>query len=243
MEEKPVKWDYVRSKRALTLVILDLFAINFSALAALLVRFEFSITALEESEFVVSYLKTAPVYSVVSILLFTLFHLYQSLWSYASIDELRYIIFSALAAAVAEIAVSKVMGVYLPRSMPILNLLFLFLALTLIRYFYRIARRMFRKHDVPMRRTMLIGAGAAGAMVLWSSSAVRAARTTWSASSTRIPAKKNTLLGRHPGGGRSQLHFGTAAADYHVTGYYLRHSHGLPERYPPDHRDLSENRL
>ena len=112
----------------------------------------------------VSYLKTAPVYSVVSILLFTLFHLYQSLWSYASIDELRYIIFSALAAAVAEIAVSKVMGVYLPRSMPILNLLFLFLALTLIRYFYRIARRMFRKHDVPMRRTMLIGAGAAGAI-------------------------------------------------------------------------------
>ena len=59
MEEKPVKWDYVRSKRVLTLVILDLFAINFSALAALLVRFEFSITALEESEFVVSYLKTA----------------------------------------------------------------------------------------------------------------------------------------------------------------------------------------
>ena len=166
MESKPVKWDYVRSKRVLTLVILDLFAINFSALAALLVRFEFSISALEESEFVLNYLKTAPVYSAVSILLFALLHLYQSLWRYASIDELRYIIFSAVTAAVAEFGISHLMGAYLPRSMPILNLLFLFLALTLSRYFYRIARRLFRKHDAPLRRTMLIGAGAAGAMVL-----------------------------------------------------------------------------
>lgn len=216
MEEKPVKWDYVRSKRVLTLVILDLFAINFSALAALLVRFEFSITALEESEFVVSYLKTAPVYSVVSILLFTLFHLYQSLWSYASIDELRYIIFSALAAAVAEIAVSKVMGVYLPRSMPILNLLFLFLALTLIRYFYRIARRMFRKHDVPMRRTMLIGAGAAGAMVLRELKRSQSSQNDVVCIIDDDPAKKNTLLGGVPVvGDRSCIL--DAAADYHVT--------------------------
>lgn len=192
MEEKPVKWDYVRSKRVLTLVILDLFAINFSALAALLVRFEFSITALEESEFVVSYLKTAPVYSVVSILLFTLFHLYQSLWSYASIDELRYIIFSALAAAVAEIAVSKVMGVYLPRSMPILNLLFLFLALTLIAISTGLPAGCSGSTTFPCVEPCSSARVRQAQWYCGSSSAVRAARTTWSASSTttrprRIP--------------------------------------------------------
>ena len=216
MGKKPLKWDYVRSKRVVTLLILDLLAINFSALAALLVRFEFSIGALEESEFVLSYLEIAPVYSVVSIILFALFHLYQSLWRYASIDELRYILYSAIAAVAAEYIISRVMGRYLPRSLPMLNLLFLFLALTLIRYFYRIARRLFRPHDVPMRRTMLIGAGAAGSMVLRELKRSQSSQNDVVCIIDDDPQKKNTLLVGVPViGDRSCIL--DAAADYHVT--------------------------
>lgn len=216
MKSKPLKWDYVRSKRVLTLLLLDLLAINFSALAALLLRFEFSISALEESQFALSYLEIAPVYSVVSIIIFALFHLYQSLWRYASIDELRYILFSALAATAAEYIISRLMGVYLPRSLPILNLVFLFLALTLIRYFYRIARRLFRKHDAPMRRTMLIGAGAAGALVLRELKRSQSSQNNVVCIIDDDPEKKNTLLaGVRVVGDRSCIL--DAAADYHVT--------------------------
>lgn len=166
MEEKSRKIDRVLGLRIVTLMLLDLFAVNLSALGALLLRFELSIGALAESGFAQAYLKTAPLYSAAAILLFALCRLYRSLWQYASIDELRYIILAAAAATAAQMGTARLMNVYLPRSMPILNLLFLFLALTLIRYSYRIARRLFRRHDDALRRTMLIGAGAAGAMVL-----------------------------------------------------------------------------
>ena len=166
MEEKSKKVDRALEKRVLTLILLDYLAVNLSALGALLVRFELSIGSLAESGFVEAYLKIAPIYSAAAILLFTLCRLYRSLWQYASIDELRYITIAAVLATALEMAVSAMMGVYLPRSMPILNLLFLFLSLTLIRYSYRIARRLFHRHTASLRRTMLIGAGAAGAMVL-----------------------------------------------------------------------------
>ena len=166
MKQTRKKMDHVLRTRIFTLILLDLFAVNLSALGALLLRFELSIGALEASGFVQAYFQTAPVYSAAAIVLFALCRLYRSLWQYASIDELRYIMLAAAAATAAQVTVSCLMGVYLPRSMPILNLLFLFLALTLIRYSYRIARRLFRRHDDTLRRTMLIGAGAAGAMVL-----------------------------------------------------------------------------
>ena len=130
------KADRTLEKRELTLILLDCFEVNLSALGALL---------LAESGFVQAYLKTAPLYSLAAIALFMLCRLYRSLWQYASIDELRYIIIASCAATAAQIGISSLMGVYLPRSMPILNLMLLFLSLTLIRYSYRIARRYLRR--------------------------------------------------------------------------------------------------
>ena len=216
METKPVKKDHTLRRRILTLIALDLFAVNFSALAALLVRFEFSISALAESGFVEAYLKTAPIYSAVSIGLFALLHLYQSLWMYASIDELRYILLASVGSALSELLICRLLGVYLPLSMPILDLLFLFLALTLIRYSYRILRRFFRKHDAPMRRTMLIGAGAAGAMVLRELKRSQMSQNEIVCIIDDDPAKKGTLLCGVPVvGGRGCIP--EAAASYHVT--------------------------
>ena len=216
METKPVKKDYTLRRRILTLIALDLFAVNFSALAALLVRFEFSISALAESGFVEAYLKTAPIYSAVSIGLFALLHLYQSLWMYASIDELRYILLASVGSALSELLICRLLGVYLPLSMPILDLLFLFLALTLIRYSYRILRRFFRKHDAPMRRTMLIGAGAAGAMVLRELKRSQMSQNEIVCIIDDDPSKKGTLLCGVPVvGGRGCIP--EAAASYHVT--------------------------
>lgn len=85
--EKAEKVDRTLEKRELTLILLDCFAVNLSALGALLLRFELSIGTLAESGFVQAYLKTAPLYSLAAIALFMLCRLYRSLWQYASIDE------------------------------------------------------------------------------------------------------------------------------------------------------------
>lgn len=68
MAIQSVKRDYTLHRRVVLLILLDLLAVNFSALAALLLRFEFSINDLAESGFAQIYLKTAPLYSVLSIL-------------------------------------------------------------------------------------------------------------------------------------------------------------------------------
>ena len=216
MQPRHEKQDHVLGRRIFTLILMDLLAINISALAALLVRFEFDISALAESGFVQVYLETAPVYSLGSIGLFALFHLYRSLWRYASIDELRYIILSAVSASLFEFLLCRLLNAYLPLSMPILNLLFLFLSLTLTRYSYRIARRLFKRHEGAMRRTMLIGAGAAGAMV------VRELKRSPHSQNEIVcivdddPAKKNSLLSGVPVvGGRDCIP--DAVEKFHVT--------------------------
>ena len=160
------KIDWVRLSRILALVILDVFLINTAALAALLTRFEFSIDTLLDSEFVDAYFQIAPYYTVVSILIFTVFRLYRSLWEFAGIDEIPNLAAASGLATIAGYVICRIMHVYLPRSMPILNLVFLFLGVAAVRYTYRIARRLLR-HPLEKRRlTMLIGGGSGGAMVL-----------------------------------------------------------------------------
>lgn len=221
MQKHHIEYDRVLHQRVLTLVLLDLLAVNGSVLGALLLRFEFGIHILEASGFVQAYLRAAPLYSVLAIALFAICRLYRSLWQYASIDELRYIIYAALLAAGAEALVCRLMDVYLPRSLPILNLLLLFLSLTLIRYSYRIARRLSRRSaGAVQRRTMLIGAGAAGAMVL--------SELKRSAQSQNLvvciidddPRKKHTLLAGVPVvGGREEIV--AAAEKYRVSDIIL----------------------
>ena len=112
---------HTRYSRVMTLVLLDIIMVNIVVLGAMWVRLEFSFRLLEESGFVEGYLKVAPVYTVVCLVIFTFFRLYRSLWEYASIDELRYIILAAVAAAAGGCVISNLMGVYLPRSLPVLN--------------------------------------------------------------------------------------------------------------------------
>ena len=214
--EKAEKVDRTLEKRELTLILLDCFAVNLSALGALLLRFELSIGTLAESGFVQAYLKTAPLYSLAAIALFMLCRLYRSLWQYASIDELRYIIIASCAATAAQIGISSLMGVYLPRSMPILNLMLLFLSLTLIRYSYRIARRYLRRSAAVRRRTMLIGAGAAGAMVMQELKRSPQSENDIVCVIDDDPGKKHTLLsGVKVVGGRECIE--EAAAQYDVS--------------------------
>ena len=216
MAIQSVKRDYTLHRRVVLLILLDLLAVNFSALAALLLRFEFSINDLAESGFAQIYLKTAPLYSVLSILLFALLHLYRSLWAYASIDELRYILFASIGSALLEQLICYVTGCYLPRSMPILDLLLLFLSLTLIRYSYRILRRFIRRQSTPMRPTMLIGAGAAGSMVVRELKRSQQSQNNIVCIIDDDPGKKNSLLCGIPiVGGRDCIL--EAASRYHVT--------------------------
>ena len=225
---------HTRYSRVMTLVLLDIIMVNIVVLGAMWVRLEFSFRLLEESGFVEGYLKVAPVYTVVCLVIFTFFRLYRSLWEYASIDELRYIILAAVAAAAGGCVISNLMGVYLPRSLPVLNGVFLFLGLTSERYAYRVARRWRnRLSESRLRPTMLIGAGAGGAMALQE-------LHTSSHSQNRVvciidddPAKKGSLLkGVEVIGGREEIL--RAVERFGVTDIIL----AIPTASQKDKRDI-----
>lgn len=160
-----IKYDWVRCSRILGLVLVDAVLVNMAAIGALLTRFEFSITALMESGFVNAYLRIAPYYTLLAIIIFACMRLYRSLWEFASFDELQNIVFASFLAAAACYLLCKITGVYLPRSMPVLNLIYLFLGVSVFRYAYRLLRRL-RRPQEEQKLTMLIGGGSCGATVL-----------------------------------------------------------------------------
>ncbi len=156
----------VRSLRILSLLTVDIVLINVSVLLALFLRFELSFSKLEESAFVDAYLKIAIPYTLIALVIFAFWRLYRSLWEFASMDELRNIVLAVFFSSVALVLLCMVADVYLPRSLPFLNFLILLMAITAFRFTYRTLRRVRNHVQEDRRATMLIGAGAAGSMVL-----------------------------------------------------------------------------
>ena len=79
------------------LVICDIFAINFSSYIALLVRFEFRWSAIEPACLqAVNSLNILN--TIITLLIFFVFRLYNSLWRYASVRELVNIIIACVVA-------------------------------------------------------------------------------------------------------------------------------------------------
>lgn len=160
------QFDKILGIRVFFLVIADILIINGAALGGLLTRFEFSIQSLAESGFAESYLKIAVYYTIAALVIFVLLRLYRSLWAYASIEELRNIMGASVLTTFAGWGITLWKGLYFPRSMLILNTLYLFFGVAAVRYAYRIARRMRSKPAETRIPTMLIGGGTSGSVIL-----------------------------------------------------------------------------
>ncbi|MBQ7889138.1 MAG: polysaccharide biosynthesis protein [Erysipelotrichaceae bacterium] len=160
------KLDKVRAMRVLSLVVVDAILINAAVLGSLLLRFEFSFVNLELSGFVPNYMKLAPFYTVFTLLIFTTFRLYHSLWAYAGIDELRNICAASLTSGIGLYVISKLSGILLPRSLPVITILVMTTLVGSGRFGYRVLRRFRDASREEKQPTLLIGAGAAGSLVL-----------------------------------------------------------------------------
>lgn len=153
--------------RIACLLLADIVIINLSAVAALLLRFELSPAPASEAGFMSSVISYMWLNTLVTVIIFWIFGLYNSLWEFAGVHELVRI---ALASACSGAAVwlgMLLLGLPVPRSYPFIYILVLFVAASFPRFIYRLLRnqRAASKQGT-RRRTMLIGGGAAGAMVI-----------------------------------------------------------------------------
>lgn len=88
--------------RIACLLLADIVIINLSAVAALLLRFELSPTLASEAGFMSSVISYMWLNTLVTVIIFWIFGLYNSLWEFAGVHELVRI---ALASACSGAAV------------------------------------------------------------------------------------------------------------------------------------------
>ena len=139
------------------------------AFLAVFARLDFSIVDFRNEKMLEVLFKYAPWFTLLALAVFIPMKLYTSLWEYASVDELIHIILSVVLICAIEM-LGQLTGIIrnLPMSFTLLNGLFLICFISVTRSSYRLLRGLRHKrtkHD-RQKRTMLIGAGNAGMLVL-----------------------------------------------------------------------------
>ena len=157
------EWNTAKILRVIFLVLMDAASVCFATFFALFTRFEFDFKLLKDSGFLEASADCAAIGIVCTAVIFALFKLYNSLWEFAGAEEFVRLVVASAAVSAAVWCGMKLLNIHIPRSFPMLFFLFLSVAVFCVRFSYR-ALRHFRHGagGVGRRRTMVIGAGAAG---------------------------------------------------------------------------------
>ena len=149
------------------LIVLDIIFINLSSFLALWVRFNMKISDIE-LWYVDSIVSAALVNTVGTVLIFAVLKLYSSLWRFASIKELVYVIEGCIASILLNIFFYFFTYKPIFRSYFLLYGASLFLLTCVSRFSYRLVRLLYRSniHGRHVRNTMIIGAGEACNVVM-----------------------------------------------------------------------------
>ncbi len=159
-------FDLNLSKKALIIGIVDALSICVAFFLALWLRFDFSFQAIYP-EYLTGYLTYILPWCGVCILVFALFKLYSSIWSFVSTDELMRIIQAYMILAVVEYTGAKMVGLVMPRAYFVLGLVFSSIFTVCIRFGYRMLRYVRQHFNLDgqgdcQEHVMIIGAGEAG---------------------------------------------------------------------------------
>ncbi len=154
--------------RVLLLVVLDIVFVFIGMYLALLSRFDFSFLQISAEAFYEKLGLYGLILSILTVAVYIPFKLYNSLWEFAGVEELVHICLSVLVIGAAEMILVGYGFVVMPRSFPVLHAMFLALFTCGTRFSYRLVRNVLRslRENKNSKKTMLIGAGQAGAMVL-----------------------------------------------------------------------------
>lgn len=155
--------------RVILLLAGDIIAIMLSSFLALWLRFELVFADIDRI-FLESIYQYAVINIICTIAIFYAFHLYTSLWKYASVNELVNITLAVVISGIVNAVGMRAFQNPVPRSYDILYTMFLLAMMIGIRFFYRFVRFMKTEYFIRNRKeisnVMVIGAGDAGAAIV-----------------------------------------------------------------------------
>lgn len=155
----------MKRKTAVLLLGFDVVFINLSYLLSLYSRFGDSISIVLTH----SLIKHIPIILFIKIFVFYGFKLYKSLWEFASIDELVEVVEATIISNIISIFYLLVVNAGLPVSIYLMVLVLDMVFIGGNRFCIRIVRRLkaqSRITDKNSKRVLIVGAGAAGSMVI-----------------------------------------------------------------------------
>jgi FlaA1/EpsC-like NDP-sugar epimerase len=156
----------IRTRKKIVLLIIDLLVINFSFLLSFYFRFLFDIP----ERYLINYSRNFIIISLIYILAFYLFRMYDSLWNYAGSDEFLLVWAASACGGVAAEAYNIIYGNLIPTSVIALSTIFISLYVLIIRIAFRTYRRVIKllekKQNITGTKVMIVGAGSGGSLVL-----------------------------------------------------------------------------
>ena len=146
-------------------IVLDILAMTMCSFLSIGLRFDFHDIPNIYIDNIYNYLL---IDSIIIVAIFSIFKIYKSMWSYASITELINIILACSSYELIEFIYKQIININMPRSYYLIKLILLYVFISSIRYSYRIARTMrdYYREKNGLTNTMIIGAGEAGRMLI-----------------------------------------------------------------------------
>ncbi len=155
---------------AALLVVYDLIAVSASYFLALWLRYDCKISTITP-EYLNAFFNNLPVHIVICMLTFSLLRMYNSIWRFASYNELLRVLVSTVVTAACHIASTMIFFERMPISYYFIGASIQCVMVLGVRFSYRFVL-LLRKHSVKaledqgLDRVMLVGAGNAGQMLL-----------------------------------------------------------------------------
>lgn len=153
---------------AFYLFFYDVVAVNLSYFMALWMRFDLYFSNIPQ-EYLHSFLKFGPFYTVFTIIVFYALRLYNSLWRFASFSELNRILLASGITTLFQTIGITVFVQRMPVSYYIFGSVIQFCLVTGVRFAYRyitLERARREKNLRAVHSAMIIGAGSAGQMII-----------------------------------------------------------------------------
>ena len=153
---------------SLFLMAYDAVSVSISFLIALWLRFDCRFTLIPQ-EYYIAWMRFIPYYAVICLVLFWAFKLYQSIWRFASFNELERIIVANAIAGLVHILGITLLVYRMPISYYAMGIVLQTILVVGIRFAYRfilLLRGVRGKKGQSVHRVMLIGAGEAGQLIL-----------------------------------------------------------------------------
>ena len=152
---------------SILLAIYDIMAVNVSYFLALLFRFDGFFSQIPDY-YVRAYVKFIPIYTILCLVIFYASKMYQSVWQYASFNELAHTCIGSTVASLLHILLITVIYYRMPISYYLWGSCFQMILLVAARFSYRfllLEIRRVRSSD-GSHNVMVIGAGGAGQTII-----------------------------------------------------------------------------